>query len=818
MLAAGLALGLAVLATLAAFVWRDRAELLRTQHARLELLVRVLEDHATRSIEAVSLATATMAELVERGALPEDPTIAAAMRQTLVNLPYLRGLAWVDAAGRVVASSDAADTGLRLPLEILGPLPPAGRDAIGSFVAGRRLQDVAVGVERMPAPAGLGFLPLTRSLAHPVRGPLVLVALINPDAFANFQEVTLNDPQAAAALTTFVGVALAATRSAGVSAGQDLSSRPPFRDFLPRIEHRGWTGVGLRPDAQIAAFRVLRSRPLVVMAEIGTAPVLQAWWRQMAGLLGAGALAVFVIAASTALAARSLGREERARAERDEAQSAVALREHELSVIFRSVQELLFRVDKQGQLSFLNLRRDPLTGRPTDDLIGLPLHGLVSADTSAGVQGLFAAGPEVGARRTQARLEDAVGPGRWFDVAVVPLLENGLITGFAGSAVDITEVRAAQAALQSQLAFTESLIEGNPLPISVLDIQGRYLRVNRAWEAFTGRPRAEVIGAIASASLPPQEAALHDARDRELVAAGTELRYEAQRQLPDGSVRDLLLSKSLVRDGQGRPIGIVVTFMDISDVREAERATRDARDAALQASLTKSEFMANVSHELRTPLQSILGFSELGQRRARGQEALAGMFDDIHRAGKRMLALVNDLLDLARTESHEMSMSFEFLDIRGLVREVCRELRPLLDARTLTLALDLPREPLVAGADALRFQQVVRNVLANAIRFSPPSGQIDIALAQDQIGGVLLTVGDRGPGIPEDELERIFDAFIQSSRTKDGSGGTGLGLAISRRIMQAHGGAITATMRGGGGSVFRVWLPGRDTPAPLVFD
>ncbi len=246
MLAAGLALGLAVLATLAAFVWRDRAELLRTQHARLELLVRVLEDHATRSIEAVSLATATMAELVERGALPEDPTIAAAMRQTLVNLPYLRGLAWVDAAGRVVASSDAADTGLRLPLEILGPLPPAGRDAIGSFVAGRRLQDVAVGVERMPAPAGLGFLPLTRSLAHPVRGPLVLVALINPDAFANFQEVTLNDPQAAAALTTFAGVALAATRSAGVSAGQDLSSRPPFRDFLPRIERAGRAQPGPR--------------------------------------------------------------------------------------------------------------------------------------------------------------------------------------------------------------------------------------------------------------------------------------------------------------------------------------------------------------------------------------------------------------------------------------------------------------------------------------------------------------------------------------------------------------------------------------------
>ena len=780
--------------------------------------MRVLEDHATRSIEAVSLATGTLAELAQRGAAPESPAMAAALQQTLVNLPYLRGVAWLDAAGTVLASTDPADLGSRVPLAALGTLPPAGQDAIGAFVAGRSLQDVSVGAAARTAPAGLGFLPMTRTLAHPTLGPLLVLALVNPDAFANFQELTLNDPAAAAALTTYAGSVLASTSSAGLAVGQDLSRLPPFAQFLPRTEHRSWVGPGLRPGTQIAAFRVLRSRPLVVMAEIGQVAVLEQWWQQLVGLLVAAALGALFLVGSSVLAARSLSREEEARAQRDQAQAAVAHREQELSVIFRSVQELLFRTDAQGRLSFLNLRRDPLTLQPTDGLIGQPLDALVSADTRSAVLSLFAPGPEVGVRRAQARLDDPVGPGRWFDLAVLPVLEGDTVAGFAGSAVDITEVRATQAELQSQLAFTESLIEGNPLPTSVLDVQGQYLRVNRAWEVFSGRPRSEVIGTLAAAGLPPEEAALHSARDRELLAGGTEVRYEAQHRTGDGSLRDLLVSKSLVRDGQGRPAGIVVAFMDISDVREAERATREARDIALQASLTKSEFMANVSHELRTPLQSILGFSELGKRRAKAQEGLAGMFDDIHRAGKRMLALVNDLLDLARTESHEMSMSFEFLDIRGLVREVCREVRPLADARTLTLALDLPREPLVAGADALRFQQVVRNVLANAIRFSPLSGQIDIALSQDQIGGVLLTVADRGPGVPEDELERIFDAFIQSSRTKDGSGGTGLGLAISRRIMQAHGGAITASVREGGGSVFRIWLPGRDTPAPLVFD
>ena len=645
-----------------------------------------------------------------------------------------------------------------------------------------------------------------------------MLALLDPQAFADFQELTLNDPAAAAALTTLAGTVLAGTASSGLLPGQDISRLSWFAEVLPRGEHRNWVGPGLRQGTQVGAYRVLRSRPLVVMAEVGQSAVLELWWQQAAGLLLAGGLSALFIAGSTLLAARSLGRAEEARAQRDQAQAAVSRREAELSIIFRSVQELLFRTDADGRLSFLNLRRDPLTLQATDALIGQPLAALVSADTRSDVQALFAPGPGVGVRRAQARLQDPVCPGRWFDLAVVPLVEDGHIAGFAGSAIDITEVRAAQAELQSQLAFTESLVEGNPLPISVLDVQGRYLRVNRAWEAFSGRSRSEVMGTLAAASLPAQEAALHDARDRELLASGTEVRYEVQHRMGDGLTRDLLVSKSLVRDGQGRPAGIVVAFMDISDMREAERATREARDVALQASLAKSEFLANVSHELRTPLQSILGFSELGRRRAKAQEGLAGMFDDIHRAGKRMLVLVNDLLDLARAESRELSMSFEFLDIRGLVREVCRELRPLVDERTLTLTLDLPREPLVASADALRFQQVVRNVLANAIRLSPMSGQIDVVLVQDQVGGVLLTVADRGPGVPQDELESIFGAFQQSSRTKDGSGGTGLGLAISRRIMQAHGGVINATLRDGGGSVFRVWLPGRDMAPPLFFD
>lgn len=241
---------------------------------------------------------------------------------------------------------------------------------------------------------------------------------------------------------------------------------------------------------------------------------------------------------------------------------------------------------------------------------------------------------------------------------------------------------------------------------------------------------------------------------------------------------------------------------------QAEQALREARDAAIAASVAKSEFMANISHELRTPLQSIIGFSELGQRRARGNDALVAMFDDILRGGRRMLGLVNDLLDLARAESTRMSMDFEFVDVRVLIRAVARELTPQCEQRTVPMRLDLPATPLPYGVDASRFEQVLRNVMANAVKFSPAGQAIEVAAHATPDGGLCITVSDRGPGIPQDELERIFDAFVQSSRTKDGSGGTGLGLAISRHIMTAHGGRIVAQAREGGGSVFAITLPG----------
>jgi signal transduction histidine kinase len=195
--------------------------------------------------------------------------------------------------------------------------------------------------------------------------------------------------------------------------------------------------------------------------------------------------------------------------------------------------------------------------------------------------------------------------------------------------------------------------------------------------------------------------------------------------------------------------------------------------------------------------------------RSGNQPKLGMMFGDIHSAGQRMLALVNDLLDVAKIESTVGTFHLESVDVRGLVREVADELAPLIQARQLKLEMEFSEAPLVAKVDPLRFQQVLRNVMANAIRFSPMGAELTVQGDIDPDTRIQLAVVDQGPGIPPAELEQIFEAFVQSSKTKDGSGGTGLGLAISRKILQAHGGEIRAENNANGGSTFRIHLPSR---------
>jgi hypothetical protein len=168
---------------------------------------------------------------------------------------------------------------------------------------------------------------------------------------------------------------------------------------------------------------------------------------------------------------------------------------------------------------------------------------------------------------------------------------------------------------------------------------------------------------------------------------------------------------------------------------------------------------------------------------------------------------VNGLLDISKIDGSPDSMALKPGDLAALAAAVVHELSPLAARRALRVRLPEPLPRLAAEMDDFRIQQVIRNLLANAMRFGPEGTAIDIGCADLGAAGVELWVRDHGPGIPPDELEAIFDAFVQSSRTFDGSGGTGLGLTISRKIIQAHAGRLTAENAEGGGALFRIRVP-----------
>ncbi len=508
----------------------------------------------------------------------------------------------------------------------------------------------------------------------------------------------------------------------------------------------------------------------------------------------------------------------RARHALDVAHRRLAQREQEQRVLLRSLQELVFRVDAAGVITYVNARWARVSRKRLDEAVGMRLVDLVEEEDRAQVQSLLqpvsptapqSLDPHGAERKIEVSLKSPEGRQRRCELAVLPLFEAGHLVGFAGSAVDVTERYEAQGKLQQQLAFSALLQEISPLPVSMFDAQGRYVTVNHAWEEFMGRKRAEVLGTSVGDDLSEAERELHAQHDRRLLARGGRTSYEHQLLQHDGVRRDMLITKVLVPDLNGGVAGILCTLMDVSNFRAIERATREARDEAQEASRAKSEFIANISHELRTPLQAILGFSELGMVRGRADPKLAGMFSDVYAAGQRMLALVNDLLDVSKIESSVGTFDLETCDLRGPIQAVLQELEPLMAKRYLQLSTRMPMQPLMAKVDPLRFQQVVRNVMANAIKFSPDAASIDVVAGLNAAGEIHLSVADQGPGIPGGESEQIFEAFVQSSQTKDGSGGTGLGLAICRKIVEVHNGRIYAENRRGGGAVFHIVLPQR---------
>jgi PAS domain S-box-containing protein len=408
----------------------------------------------------------------------------------------------------------------------------------------------------------------------------------------------------------------------------------------------------------------------------------------------------------------------------------------------------------------------------------------------------------------------------WPDGTVCWLLERGAVTrDKAGKALkmlgvvqDIDKRKKAELALvhsETKLANTNHMLhlvmDSIPARIFWKDMDLRYLGCNRAFAADVGRsdPR-EIIG-LDDLSMPWSDwAELYRQDDRAVIASRQpKLDYEEGQTTADGHKLWLNTSKVPLFDAQAQLVGVLGVYADITERKLSEQALIAAREAADRANQAKSDFLSSMSHELRTPMNAILGFAQMLEY---DSEMTADQQDNVHeilKAGRHLLDLINEVLDLAKIESGRIELSMEGVDLPTL-GEDCRHLiQPLADQAGIDLRFELLAENSVFS-DRVRLKQVLLNLLSNAIKYNRPGGSVRLTAAAGKPGYLRLAVTDTGTGIAPERLSDLFQPFNRLGAEASEIEGTGIGLTITRRLLDLMGGEVGVESTLGIGTTF--WL------------
>lgn len=374
--------------------------------------------------------------------------------------------------------------------------------------------------------------------------------------------------------------------------------------------------------------------------------------------------------------------------------------------------------------------------------------------------------------------------------------------------------------LLDELAANEArlrrILEQTIVGLAELDLGGRFTLVNDRYCATVGRARDELLRLALPDLTHPDD---RDEAVRRLAALAADevpsFIVEKRFLRPDGAIVWVQDHLATVRDAAGRPCGITVASVDITERKRSEAALARARDEAVAASRAKDDFLASLSHELRTPLNPVLLLASEGARNPDLPPPLRADFEVIARNVALEARLIDDLLDLTRITRGKLQLDRRPCALHAVIEDALATVQADADEKRLRLERRLlPANPVVIG-DPVRLQQVFWNVLKNAVKFTPLGGTVIIATRLLPNGHAAVDVTDTGIGLAREELTRIFDAFVQGQHA-DGRinhfGGLGLGLAISKMLVDLHAGRITATSPGiGAGATFTIELP---VPAP----
>jgi PAS domain S-box-containing protein len=484
--------------------------------------------------------------------------------------------------------------------------------------------------------------------------------------------------------------------------------------------------------------------------------------------------------------------------------------------LIKNAPDPVFVSDLEGKIHQANDAVFSLLGFRPDELIEQSLSRIISPEETSEFMVALREVVECGVTRN-ARLHPRSASGD-----VIPTTLNasalrdaeGRVIGAIGILRDMRELDKAR-------AYAESLIKNAPDPVFVSDLEGKILQANDAVSHLLGFRQDQVVEQSVSRFLGADETREFVAALKEVVEHGVSRNVRLHPRSASGEVISTTLNASALRDADGNVIGAIGILRDmrayeqvLHDLEESRRELRDADQA-------KDRFLAVVSHELRTPLTAMLGWVRLLTTGRLDDVTSARALPVIERNTKLLAQLIDDLLDVSRIVSGKLTLEAGPVDLVAVIESAMEAVQGLADAKSIGLKAILdPSAGSIIG-DPGRLQQVVWNLLANAIKFTPSRGRIDLRL--ERAGShARLTVRDTGRGIGPELLPHIFDRFRQDERTRR-PGGLGLGLAIVRHIVELHEGSVCAYSDGEGrGATLVVELPHpadevRTAPKPAAY-
>jgi two-component system CheB/CheR fusion protein len=387
--------------------------------------------------------------------------------------------------------------------------------------------------------------------------------------------------------------------------------------------------------------------------------------------------------------------------------------------------------------------------------------------------------------------------GKNFSVRLIPLFEEG--TTPSGTVITFSDETERMRAEQDMRRLAAVVRDSNDA-IAVLDLDGQILAWNHGAEAMYGYTGAEARELTISDLLPKGQPARMRQLMKRLIGGKKVASFESKRRTKDARVLDVWVTATLLRDADGNPYAIATTERDLSEIKQLVAE----KEIVCRADKDKSEFLARISHELRTPLNAILGFSEIIKNELFGPVAPRRYVEygqDIHSSGQYLLALINDILDLSKIEEHAFQLEEVGLDLHGLAEEMVHMLSFEAHKQGLSLSIETAADLPNLRSDRRAIQQILLNLLNNAMKFTSSGGRIILEMRLDHDGNLRLAVCDTGIGIAKRDIPNIMKPFAQiPNRLRTEKMGTGLGLPIAGGLAELLGTELEIASEVGNGT------------------